>query len=411
MQQSDICIVGAGPAGVSMALFLAKQKIPCTLIDKSIFPRDKICGDALSGKVAWVLRKLDPAIETDIRKQSFQLPSWGIHFYGTQNNCLKVPFKQNYDTTKDKAPGFVIARKDFDHYLYQKAVASNYINRVEGVKITKTKRVADGIIIGNQKQDFQLKTKLLVVANGAYSTIAKDLLGLKIEDKSNSLGLRTYYKGVEGLNVEGYIELHFLKEFLPGYFWIFPMANGMANVGAGIRSDLMRKNKINIKKQFQQIIKTHPILSKRFKNATLVDDIKLYGLPLGSEKRTLSADNVLLLGDSAALIDPFTGEGIGNAMISGMQAAECVAKLYGKKDFSSEKLKAYDQAIYKRLSSELNLSKKLQELSRYPWLFNFVVNKASKSTDLQELMSCMFENVDIRKKLSNPLFYLKIIFS
>ena len=137
----------------------------------------------------------------------------------------------------------------------------------------------------------------------------------------------------------------------------------------------------------------------------------MFGLPLGSEHRELVSDNVILLGDAAALIDPFTGEGIGNAMISGMLAAEQIEASLKEKNYSKSILSTYTQKVYHRLGKELQLSKQMQELSRFPWLFNFVVNKARKNKELQEVISCMFESVDVRKKLSNPMFYLRILFS
>jgi flavin-dependent dehydrogenase len=97
-------------------------------------------------------------------------------------------------------------------------------------------------------------------------------------------------------------------------------------------------------------------------------------------------------------------------MISGMLAAEVVATNMKDKTFSKQDLKQYDELVYKRLSSELKLSQGMQDLTNYPWLFNFVVNKARKNKELQETISCMFESVDIRKKLRNPLFYLRILF-
>lgn len=411
MIYKDVCIIGAGPAGITTALFLAKKGIACTIIDKSKFPRDKICGDAFSGKVSWVLRKLEIDLDIEISKQDFQIPSWGIKFYGSKNNELKIPFKLNYDSSKDKAPGFIASRLEFDNFLVQKAKENPNIEFIEEISIIGYKKNIDSITIYNKDKNFQLEAKLLVVANGAYSKLAKELVGLDVEEDSNSLGIRTYYKNVEELDKEGYIELHFLKEFSPGYFWIFPMANGMANVGAGIRTDLMKKDRINIKKEFKNIIEHHPVISKRFKNAELIDGIKLYGLPLASKKRKLSTNNVLLLGDSAALIDPFTGEGIGNAMISGMLAADQVEKSLNSNDFSENCLSDYDNTLYKRLSSEFQLSKKMQDLSKYPFLINFVVNKARRNKELQELISCMFENVDIREKFKNPMFYLKILFT
>lgn len=409
--ERDVCIIGAGPAGLSTALFLAKKGIASTVLDKAKFPRDKICGDAFSGKVAWVLRKLDDEIENNIAKESFQLPSWGIKFFGTKNNELKVPFKLEYNTNDEKAPGFIAPRLDFDNYLFNLAKENPLIEIIENTTLHKFENKKSHICAYSQKDEQQFTAKIIVAADGAYSKVAKDLIGFNVSEEYNSLGLRAYYKNVSNLDTEGYIELHFLKGLLPGYFWIFPLPNGMANVGAGIRTDLMRKQKINLKNEFNKIISEHPVISHRFKDAVLVDNIKLHGLPLGGKRRQISGERILLTGDAAALIDPFTGEGIGNAMISGMLAAEQIEKCFIENNFSAEFVKSYDNNIYRRMLHELSLSKKMQELTKYPWLFDYVVNKAIKNKELRETISCMFENIDIRAKLQNPLFYFRILFN
>ena len=410
-EKRDVCIIGAGPAGLTTALYLSKFGIPSTVIEKNSFPRDKICGDAFSGKVSWALRNLDLTLENEIHQQSFQLASWGVKFYGTRNNELNVPFKLNFNSEKDKAPGFIAKRKDFDNYLYNKAKENRLIQIIENATISDFSRKNNSIYLASKDKSIEFEAKIVVAADGPYSKIAKELMHFSISDDFNCLGLRAYYENVSELDKDGFIELHFLEELLPGYFWIFPLPNGGANIGAGIRTDLMRKKKINLKKSFQKIIEEHPIISKRFKNATLIDDVKFHGLPLGGIKRPISSNNLILTGDAAGLVDPFTGEGIGNAMISGKLAAETIQNAINKNDFTVENLSTYDEAIYRRLGSELSLSKKMQELTKYPWLFNFVINKARRSKELRETISCMFENVDIRAKFKNPLFYLKILFS
>jgi len=132
-------------------------------------------------------------------------------------------------------------------------------------------------------------------------------------------------------------------------------------------------------------------------------------LPLGTVKHSLSGDNYLLTGDAGSLIDPFTGEGIGNAMFSARIAARLIPQFLAKGDFSAETLKKYDEEVYQRMWSELNLSATLQKLVRIRWLFNFVINRINSNPRLQETFSTMFNDLDNRAMLRSPLFYLRML--
>jgi geranylgeranyl reductase family protein len=406
--QTDILIIGAGPAGCSAALFLAKMGIPSIIVDKEKFPRDKICGDALSGKAVEVLNKLDKNLVTEIAGNETFLGSWGVTFVAPNAQALRVPFQ----TKKDKrhAPGFISKRIDFDNWLVEKVKANPNIQLLEETEIRHYERVA-GAIKADAKDGKTIEAKIVIASDGAYSSFTKNVAGLKTEPEHNCFGLRAYYQNVRGLDKENFIELHFLKEFLPGYFWIFPLPNGGANVGVGMRADKMSAKKINLKKSFESILANNPVLKERFSGAEQVGEVKLFGLPLGSKKRVLSGDNYMLCGDAAMLIDPFTGEGIGNALFSGLYAAEQAERCLQQNNFSAACMDQYDKALYHRLWSELLLSYRMQQLVNFPSLFNFVVRKANRNKLLSETISCMFEDLDMRARLKDPRFYFKLLFS
>ena len=251
IQEVDVLIIGAGPAGASTALFLAKQGISCTIVDKHTFPRDKICGDALSGKVVEVLNKLDKNLVNELSSNESFLGSWGVTFIAPNGKSLRVPFS----TKKGKtiAPGFLAKRVDFDNWLIEKLKDNTLISLEESTEIRSYARFAGGIhAISKNGKEYQ--AKIVIAADGAYSTFTKDVAGLKTEPQHNCFGLRAYYKHVKGLDTENFIELHFLKGVLPGYFWIFPLPNGQANVGIGMRADKMTDKKINLKKMLRKTV-------------------------------------------------------------------------------------------------------------------------------------------------------------
>lgn len=408
---TDVLIAGAGPAGATTSIFLSNEKIPHIIIDKADFPRDKICGDAMSGKTAGMLKRANDNWKDHFIKDNEAVISHGIQFTGSNGTCLDIPFRLQ-KTNVDESSGFVSKRVHFDNNLFG-LVKSDYAKCLLNTAITNIEEVSDGLAItincaGSIKSVF---AKMVVGAEGRGSLVAKKLAHHAVEPEHYSAGIRAYYTNVTGLHSENYIELHFYKEMQPGYFWIFPLPNGTANVGMGMLSSAVSAKKANLKQMMQNIIDNHPVIRKRFKDARLEGRIEGWGLPLGSKKRKLSGERFILTGDAASLIDPFTGEGIGNAMVSGLVASRTIKEAVGANNFSAAFLKKYDDALYKKLWTELQLSRYLQLLSAKPWLFNFVIRKASRSKELRETISCMFENVDIRKKFTNPLFYLKILFN
>jgi menaquinone-9 beta-reductase len=411
---TSVVIIGAGPAGAGTSFFLSKYQIPHIVIDKETFPRDKVCGDACSGKTALVIKRANPEWLTEILDDANQfLPSWGIIFVAPNGKSLNIPFSPNR-TPETKAPGFLLPRLNLDYFLFKK-MESPYCTIFQSADVTQIEEGEEGVAITmtHNGQEYLIKSPVIVGADGDKSIVRKKYLSENTFPKTYAVGLRGYYEGVTGMNSDNFIELHFLPEMLPGYLWIFPLPNGMANVGVGILSERIRKKKINLRKQMLSAIENNPQIAPRFANATLTDNkIQGWGLPLGMQRQPLSGNRFLLTGDSACLVDPFSGEGIGNALYSGMLAAAAIKEASEQNNYSGTFFaKAYDDVVYKRLGDELRIGATLQRLCNFPWLFNFVVNKAHKSAALRNTISCMFTDMDLRDQLRKPSFYLKILFN
>lgn len=414
---TDICtnitIIGSGPAGAVTSLFLSKNKIHHTILDKAIFPRDKICGDGLSGKVVSVIKKLDPSLIDDLKnREDTFLGSWGVMFVAPNGKKLEIPFKKDLSGEPHPA-GFVAKRADFDFFLYEKT-KTPFAKHINGAEVKKLVRNKEGIGVTYEinGQLCTFNSKIVIGADGEKSITEKTFFNYPLEPKHFYAGVRAYYKGVTGLHPLNFIELHFLKELLPGYFWIFPLPNGQANVGVCILSAKARDNKLNLREIMLKIIEKEPGIANRFTLANAESKIMGWGLPLGSKKRNFSSDHVLLTGDAASLIDPFTGEGIGNALYSGMIASQAAQSSLLANNFSKEYFREhYDRQIEKGLRDELNLSYTMQKLCKKPWLFNFVASKSEKNVTLRETISCMFEDLDMRARLRDPRYYFKLLFN
>ncbi|MDZ4846141.1 MAG: geranylgeranyl reductase family protein [Chitinophagales bacterium] len=406
---ADILILGAGPAGITTAMFLAKAGIQPLVVDKAVFPRDKVCGDALSGKVVDVLKKLDERILHQLELEPMQVGSYGVTFIAPNLKTLRVPFRAKNEQSKT-APGFIAKRIDFDDFLVRFAKEQYNIEVKEETELTEFEYRDNHWHCSDKKKSLTIKAKLVLVADGAQSVFARHVAGIEVEPEHYCAGIRAYYTGVKNMDKENFIELFFLDELLPGYLWIFPLPNNQANVGLGVRSDKISKRKMNLKELLPAVINQYPQLKERFADAKLEGTIKGFGLPLGSKKRKISGDGYLLTGDAASLIDPFTGEGIGNAMFSGMFAAQQAVACLKQNDFSVKFITDYDKKVYTRLWRELSLSRRMQQMVTVPWLFNFIVNKATSNKALQETISCMFTDLDLRKKLRQPKFYFDLLF-
>lgn len=408
MITTDVCIVGAGPAGAGAALKLSYLGIPSLVIDKASFPRDKVCGDAISGKVTTLLQRLDPQILERFRTLATNIDVWGIRFIPSSGRALELPFKLNYDKTREDSPGYVMRRTDFDNFLVDEMRRRPNIDLRENTAISSYVQTKEGWQLKDKSGQLLIQCKILMVADGAYSYFSRHIAGHQKDNAHYAAALRAYYKGVSGFHDDNFIELHFLPELNPGYFWIFPLPNGGANVGLGVRSDFVKKRRLNLKELLEGAIQDHPEIAERFKDAQLEGKVVGYGLPLGSKRRSLSGDHYMLLGDAGHLIDPLTGEGIGNAFYSGFIAAEQAQKCLLTGRFDASYLKAYDTRVDRVLSTEMRLSYQLQRVIRIEWLTNLITGFIASNPKVVELLCRMYTDFDLRKQLVKPLFWVKM---
>ena len=407
----DAIIVGAGPGGATAAAVMARRGLRVLLLDKAAFPRDKVCGDALSGKAVDVLKRLDMV---EPLQATAPIDAWGVTFSGPYGDEVAIPFTKALD--QPAAPGFVCDRTTFDQLVLDQAVAAGADVWLE-TEVTGLLWEGDqavGVQTQRSGESLEARAPLTIGADGAYSTVVRALdkrriVGMaQLQEGHYCAGLRWYWQGVTGFHKRNHIELHFVDEAIPGYFWIFPMADGRANVGLGMLSSVVKKRGVQLKTLLRELV-DHPRFRERFAHAEPLGPIQGWGLPLGSHPRPLAGNGWLLVGDAGSLIDPFTGEGIGNAMVSGEKAAEWAAHAQAAGDYSAAFLGGYHRDVLRELGGELRLSHALQQLGRWKWLLNTVIQKASRAPEVADTISAMFADETERRKLLSPLFYLRVL--
>ncbi len=400
----DVIVVGGGPAGSSTAGFLARAGRKVLLLDRQKFPREKICGDGISGRSVQILKELG-AYEK-FPKAEIQ-GMFGITFSSPDGTAVLVDSHKPKD---QDPPGFVCRREVFDNVLFQHAKncgaeviegfnASGLV--MEGTRVCGVKGSKNG-------KEAEYRARVVVGADGAGGMTSRSLGTHNDSPDHQFAGVRCYYENVGEMIDQ--TELHFVKKAIPGYFWIFPLPGNRANVGLCILVSDMKKKKINLQKLMSDIIQNHPKFRSRFRNARQITPVKSWILPLGSRRMDIAGDGYVLVGDAASLIDPFTGEGIGNSLTSGKYASLAVIEALEKNDFSKKMLSRYRKELFAVIQGELKTSHRMQRLANHAFMLNLMIGKAHRSKRIQAALSDALMNPDHHQKIIDPMFILSVLF-
>jgi geranylgeranyl reductase family protein len=342
MPSTDAVVVGAGPAGAAAAITLARAGREVTLVDKARFPRDKICGDGLTAGALRLLQGLglDPAA----------VPSWqrvdDVVVRGPAGQEVTFPLPRRLGTY-----AAIARRADLDAALVDLARTAG-AKVLDGHACTGVTEHADEVEVAVEGVG-GLSTGFVVAADGMWSPVRKHL-GLATPGyRGEWHAFRQYFTAV-GPRAAAELFVWFEPDLLPGYAWSFPLPGGRANVGFGIQ----RGGKVA---RIQEMAAIWPhLLARPHIRAVLGDAARpesphrAWPIPARIDAVALTADRTLFVGDAATACDPLTGEGIGQALLTGRLAAEAIVAAG-----PSGAAHRYEQAARRELTADAAMSRLL----------------------------------------------------
>ena len=366
--RTPICIVGAGPAGSSLALFLSRLEIPHVLVDKASFPRDKVCGDGLTLEVLHTLKLLGTELfEKFLQDPAFQ-PCWQVK--ATSPNG--IPLHIEFDPQKHPfAPLYTGRRIDFDFFLWNQ-VRSYFTQKYDRIQVIQIKKVGKTCLLklkSNPHNLDEIEANLVVGADGSSSIVARTLAAQdQQENTAFGIGIRAYTSTPCPQQLQA-MEFHFPGRLLPGYFWCFPLSQNRLNLGVYLPANWKEKHNIPLPKLLDQLTTTYSIQDLVASPLNL-EEVSSWGLPLNLRPKNLAGPNYLLLGDAGALVEPFTGKGIGMAMVSAKIASRYLNLAFdGKNNFSHAYID-YDKALKRMYEREYRISRRMYRSFSYPSIIN-----------------------------------------
>ncbi|WP_245933930.1 geranylgeranyl reductase family protein [Branchiibius hedensis] len=363
---ADVIVVGAGPGGSTTAAYLAMAGLDVLLLEKTHFPREKVCGDGLTPRAVRELVTLGiPTPEDDgwIRNKGLRIIGGGMRLQ------LDWP-----DTTSFPPYGLVRTRQDFDDILARHAVKHGAKLR-EGINVTAP-ILENGKVVGVEAKEMGVdgratgntmtfRAPLVIAADGNSARLALAMGREKREDRPIGVAVRAYYTSPRHDDdyLESWLELWSTDEagnkiLLPGYGWIFGVGDGTSNIGLGILNTSKAFGRTDYRDVMKRWVATMPA-EWTYNDETITGPIRGAALPMGFNRAPMYADGLLLVGDAAGAINPFNGEGIAYAMESGRIAAEVVSQAFARADDAGRErvLSTYPKVMREALGGYFTLGR------------------------------------------------------
>jgi geranylgeranyl reductase family protein len=348
VQDADVVVVGAGPGGSTTAYHLARTGLDVLLLEKSTFPREKVCGDGLTPRAVKALT----AMGIDTSPGAGWLQNKGLRIIGGGMR-LELPWP---DLASYPPYGLVRPRTDFDDLLARAAVKAgarlHEATSVTGPVLDERSGRITGVTARDEQGERTFRAPLVVAADGSSSRLSLAMGVHTRDDRPMGVAVRTYYTSPRHDDdwLESWLELwdrgaDGRERLLPGYGWVFGMGDGTSNVGLGSLNTSTGWGKVDYKVLLRRWLDQTPE-EWGFREEHRTGPVRGAALPMGFNRQPHYDRGMLLVGDSGGMVNPFNGEGIAYAMESGQLAAEVVAQALARSGDQRERaLAAYPLAL------------------------------------------------------------------
>jgi geranylgeranyl reductase family protein len=405
VETADVVVVGAGPAGSAIAAYLAMAGLDVLLLEKTAFPREKVCGDGLTPRAVRELITLGIPTPAD----DGWIKNHGLRIIGG-NIRLELPWP---DLASFPPYGLVRTRQDFDDILAKHAVK-------HGARLRECTNVTDpvldertGAIIGVRAKamdaegrdagapPLQFNAPLIVAADGNSSRLSMSMNRPKRDDRPMGVAVRTYFTSPRHDDdyLESWLELWSKDEqgrrvLLPGYGWIFGVGDGTSNVGLGILNTSAAFGKVDYKDVLKRWVDTMPA-EWTFNDETMTGPVRGAALPMGFNRQPHYDKGLLLVGDAGGMVNPFNGEGIAYAMESGRLAAEVIAQAFARQsDAGREKvLQSYPRVMKDALGGYYTLGRGFAKMIGNPEIMRLAVKYGLPRTTMMKFLLKIMANL------------------
>jgi len=406
--EADVIVVGAGPAGATTAFYLAQSGLDVLLLEKSRFPREKVCGDGLTPRAVKAL----VGMGIKVGEQDGWVRNKGLRVIGAGLR-LEMPWPE---LSSYPGYGLVRTRHDMDEALARRAEQAG-ARLLEGVTVTgpvrheRTGRITGVVARPEGGDERRYAARVVVAADGNSSRLSVAMGLRKRDDRPLGVAVRTYYTSPRHDDdyLESWLDLWDGDRLLPGYGWIFGMGDGTSNVGLGLLNTSAAFGHTDYHALLRKWLKGMPA-EWGFTEENRTAPVRGAALPMGFNRTPHYHQGLLLAGDAGGMVNPFNGEGIAYAMESGEILARTITQALARSRRADTErvLAGYPHALSQEYGGYYTLGRVFVKLIGKPGLMRFATKHGMSRPALMRFALKLLANLtdpggDISDRLVNGL--------